>query len=609
MKRVMVLLLIALCAASARTSPGRQAPEKTAPTNQTERNPARQNREGAITGRVIGPDGQPMADARVIALRISERSGSWLSAVVADDGNFKLTGLSPGIYTLQAHAPGYISAETPAENAIHRIGENVTLGLVKGGVITGRVTDEGGEAIVGVSVTCHRLRNPEGRTTGSQFDIIHYGIGGVTDDRGIYRVYGLRPGVYIVSVHSDDGAQIRSDSPTYYPSATRDTAAEINVRGGEEVSSVDIRHRGDLGHIVSGSVSGELESSSSYSSVSVTLRGSEDGRFEARTWTVNTRGFAFYGVPDGAYELIATRGSDDGETSGSARRRVSVKGADVSGVELKLAPRGSIAGRIIIEPSTPPKRCAIKDDPVENQTSGQIQEQTGRRPVVEEIFLIAYRDDPDQRAQMSQFGWHEGYVGPPNEKGEFALKNLEAGRYHITADLPDDGWRIRAINQSVAGTVKQSGGATARAAKSPVDVSRAGVTIKLGEKLSGVEVIVAEDAAKLNGRVVPAKDGTKLPSSLRAHLIPAEAASADDVTRYAETGVRGDGSFEFKHIAPGKYLLHTRQVAEREASDDQRRPIAWDAIERAKLRREAAAAKDGIELKPFQCLKDHVSRR
>src|SRR5262249_18626911 len=162
---------------------------------------------------------------------------------------------------------------------------------------------------------------------------------------------------------------------------------------------------------------------------------------------------------------------------------------------------GSIAGRIVIEPSSTPNKCAIKGDPIENRTSGQIQEQTGHRPNVEEILLIAGRVSADQREQMSRFSRREGVASPPNEKGEFTLKTLEAGRYNIMADLPDGGWRIRAITKSVAGTVKQSGvagvaGAAGEATagpKSPVEVSRDGVTIKPGEKLSGVEVIVVED--------------------------------------------------------------------------------------------------------------------
>jgi hypothetical protein len=467
--------------------------------------------------------------------------------------------------------------------------------------------------MVGVGVRVLHLRGPEGGTTGLR----HGGFEDrfeETDDRGIYRIFGLRPGVYIASIGSGyqgDDSEIRGDSPTYYPSATRDTAAEIDLRGDEEVSGIDIRHRGARGRIVSGSVSGEIESSPS-DSVSVSLRGF-DGGVDADTSISATRGFAFYGVPDGDYELTATLWGDGG-TSSSATRRVSVKGADVNGVELKMAPLGSIAGRVVIEPSIGPESRPVKDDQAEDQTSARIREQSERKHVVEEIFLMAYRDDPDQRAQIPRFSLVDDEPSPPDEKGDFALKSLEAGRYIIAADLPDDGWRVRAITRPNAGTAKPSvrAGGAASTAKSAVDDSRDGFTIKPGEKLSGVEVIVAQDAATLNGRVIsamPASEGAKSTSRLRALLVPAETASADDVIRYAETDVRGDGSFEFKHLAPGKYLLHTRQAAEKEANDDRALPVAWDAAERAKLRREAAAATNEIELKPCQRVKDYVLRR
>jgi hypothetical protein len=272
---------------------------------------------------------------------------------------------------------------------------------------------------------------------------------------------------------------------------------------------------------------------------------------------------------------------------------------DVSGIELKLTPHGSIAGRIMLESSNPPKRCPIITGSAENQASGQVQEHAERESVVEEITLKADRDDPNQRAQRSRFDWF-GYGRPPNEKGEFALKGLEAGRYRITANLPDDGWRIRAIiqaGQSGPGSSKPSTEAagTAGTTRSPVDASRNGMAIKPGEKVSGVEVIVADGAASLSGRVVPAKEGMKLPPWLHAHLIPAEAASADDVIRYAETKVGADGSFEFKHIAPGKYLLHARHVAEKEANDDQchrthNLSFATSYVARAIIRPETEAA-------------------
>src|SRR5262245_45902441 len=370
MKHAMTPMLILLCVALARMTFAQQPPTRTASADQTGR---RLNREDVIKGRVIGPDGQPMADAMVFAYRIGERLGRGHSAMVDDDGNFKSVRHSPTAYVYSARAPGYVFADVPIEDNVHRIGDHVTIRMVKGGVITGRVTDETGEPLVGVAVRPHRLRDPQGNPAISSVESLDLGDG-ITDDRGIYRVFGLRPGVYILSVGGHDyDAQVRNDAPTYYPSATRDTATEINLGACEEVSGVDIRHRGDRGRVVSGVVTGEVESSP-HNSVGITLKGLEGGSFEAMTATDNTRGFVFYGAPDGEYELIAERGNDGGETTSSARRPISVRGADVSGIELKLAPTGSLAGRVAIESPEAPKRCATGGEQAE--TSGQIKEQT-----------------------------------------------------------------------------------------------------------------------------------------------------------------------------------------------------------------------------------------
>lgn len=599
MKQSMLLFL--LLAVFARIVPAQQAPAKTSPADRIDRSPRRQ---GAITGRVIGPDGQPVADAAIVAIRISESPESQHSTICDDDGNFKLKGLRSGAYVLEANSTAYISADFSLGNSIHYIGENLTIGLVKGGVITGRVTDEAGDPMVDVRVSTHLLRDSEGKTANFGSGLFFSQRDGVTDDRGIYRIYGLAPGVYIVSTEGNEEAYwingtsvpARPEAPTYYPSATRDTATEINLSTGEEASGIDIRHRGDLGHIVSGKVSGENESS--LPSHTITVRSRETGGFQAASSLTESRGFVIYGVPDGEFELIATNDYAERETHSSARRRISVKGADLSGIELKLAPQGSIAGRIVLESSAAAKGCAVDNAEAENQTSGGAQEQAMRRPYVEEIILRADRDEPNQ--PISSFEDLES-IHAPNEKGEFVLKGLDAGRYRIYVNLPDDSWYIRAINQS--GGVKPAG-----ASKSAVDISRNGITIKPGEKLSGVEMIIAEDAATLAGRVVSVKGSDKLPARLRAYLIPAEAANADDVIRYAETDVRSDNSFVFKHIAPGKYLIHARKISDNEANDDEVRLAAWDAIERAKLRREAMAAKNEIELRSCAPVKDYVLR-
>jgi hypothetical protein len=180
----------------------------------------------------------------------------------------------------------------------------------------------------------------------------------------------------------------------------------------------------------------------------------------------------------------------------------------------------------------------------------------------------------------------------PENDGSFIAKGLKAGHYRVNANLHDENWYVHAITRA--------------AAPKPIDISRAGFALKQGEKVSGIEMIIAEGAASLNGRVVPSSQDAQLPKRLRAYLIPADTAASDDLLRYAESPVLGDGSFEFKHLAPGRYLLHARQVTEKEAKDNQDHPLAWDAVERAKLRREAAAAKNEIELKPCERVKERV---
>ncbi len=575
MKLAIILLLVFVCASSARFVRAQRV-------NQSDRTPKSSKSEGAITGRVIGADGQPLEDIEVYASRIGAERSSNHSAITGEEGSFKLTGLAPGLYVVGVIVPGFIGAGASTENAIHRIGENLTINLTRGVVISGRVTDETGEPIVRVAVTPQRLRDLEGQKVRPRHDGSF--IGSLTDDRGIYRIYGLLPGIYVVCIGGaddwpSDTAQVKRDAPTYHPSATRDTAAEITVRSGEEVSGIDIRHRAERGHIVRGAVAGETASAKPFNYVGVGLKNLATGWIEASTSTGGSREFAIFGVPDGEFELSAFGDRDGNEPASAIPRRLSVKGADVSGIELKLLYHGSIAGRVAIESSNPLKTCV-------NNAS------------VEEILVRVDRDEPGQRASILSFDRHGNIYGDaPNAQGEFTLGNLPLGRYRILVNLPGEGWYVRAITLPPTG-----------AAKNPVDVSPSGISLKAGEKLSGVEVIVAEGAASLSGRVISPKAGMKLPLRLRAHLIPAEALAADDVLRYAETNVRSDSSFEFKHIAPGKYLLHTREVAEKEPGDREIRPVAWDALERAKLRREAETAKNEIELKPCQRVHDHVLR-
>src|SRR5262249_11217562 len=138
----------------------------------------------------------------------------------------------------------------------YRVGESATLVLIKGGVITGTVTTASGELVVGVRVRAQMIRDGNGQRT-------RYGAAireRTTDDRGVYRLYGLPTGTYLVMAGGGYGysgsTAYNNDSPTYAPSSNRDTAAQITVQAGVETANVEIRYRGEPGHTVSGIASG-----------------------------------------------------------------------------------------------------------------------------------------------------------------------------------------------------------------------------------------------------------------------------------------------------------------------------------------------------------------
>jgi hypothetical protein len=341
--------------------------------------------------------------------------------------------------------------------------------------------------------------------------------------------------------------------------------------------------------VVSGTVTGGGGSPSLNASVSVTLTDAAGGSYYGASNTVRrddgTTGFAINGVPDGAYEIVARRGGYNNEESfASTRRPVVVRGADVGGVELKLLPLGSIAGKFTLEAAPPV--CETK-----------------RKWSLEEA-LLALR--LEARPAGSTPAQSRGVVSGLTEKGEFTVYNLEANRYFLEPRLPNDNWYVKAITAPAATSSPAGARGAAARSSSPADVARSGIALKAGEKIAGLTVAVAGGAAALSGKVDPVREGSRLPARLRVHLVPAEAGAASDVLRYAEAFARSDGSFSLSNIAPGKYWLVARAVPDDEPGDGPPAPAAWDAVERAKLRKEAAAMKVEIELKPCQRVTDQI---
>jgi protocatechuate 3,4-dioxygenase beta subunit len=437
--------------------------------------------------------------------------------------------------------------------------------------------------MVGVDVSATMVRDAEGYSVRDALE----GDPRMTDDRGIYRIYGLRPGSYIVGTSgsmSDAYFSPYADSPmTYHPSSTHDTATEVAVASGAEARGVDIQFRGGPGYVVSGTVI--TTSGAAFSTYAMVSLKNTD--ISAVTGSVNVRpddprkGFMIRGVNNGNYEIVAYSHGDNEIVASSAPRRVTISGADVTGLELRISPLASVSGQLLIEASS--SSCGNKS-----------------KRAMEEIMIYARSDDPSTLAAMATSA--SSFFGSDvviNEKGEFTIHSLRPSRYHFEASLPDENWYTRSITLPAPAAARQP-----HADMNLKDISRAGLEIKSGDKLTGVTVKVAEGAAGLRGKVVAGKEGPSLASRLRVHLAPVDAALANEVLRYAEVLTRNDGSFAFKNLAPGKYWLLARPVPDDEPADRPPRPLSWDSAERARLRMDAEKKKIEVELKPCQRLKD-----
>ncbi|HEX8888850.1 MAG TPA: carboxypeptidase-like regulatory domain-containing protein [Pyrinomonadaceae bacterium] len=557
---------------------------------------------GSITGRITTEDGQPLVYATVYLSRaFLPGLGQQLSVSTDEDGKFQAANLLPGLYSVSAYAPGLISQPntipSTGEARYYRVGDTVNLTLSKGGVITGTVRDANGEPLVAIPVKLVRVRDANGRPVTNGFSAGQFRL---TDDRGIYRLYGLTPGTYLVGAGGATSFFIGSntydsDIPTYYPSSTRDTAAEVSLRGGEEVTNIDIRYRGERGHTISGTITGLSTDSTITYGINLILRQASNNAYELSTF-VSPSGkavFSLQGIADGVYMLTAQQGSSSGNTLASTPRRVVVKGADVTGLELTLAPLGSIAGRATLELLPKKEGC----------------EASARPALLIETLINARRAEKSQADNLLTTLF-AGSASALTDAGEFTIRNLGAGSYRLIPHLPTDFWYVHSI--VLPNTTQRA--ATPSAAKTAETKSAATlslINLKGGENFAGVTVNIAQDGAVVRGRVTAAKEGEgglALPANLKVYLVPMERERAEDLLRYAEVKPNDDGTFGFTNVAPGRYWLIALPFVEDDSPERIARPLAWDADARAKLRRDAEAQNTTVELQPCKSVTDKILR-
>jgi carboxypeptidase family protein len=212
-----------------------------------------------VSGIVITKaDSSPLKGATV-RLWNDEDNEHTIAAKSGADGRFELKNIPAGKYRLRVSRNGYFDAQygqtkpsEPGATFSLRPGQHMTdlvFKLGRAGVISGRIFDEDGEPMAGVSVIVLRNSYQNGR---QELDAVFQSE---SNDLGEFRLYGLSPGRYYVSAQDPAWNHVVGEpefsgetkaggekgySKLYYPNALDPgKASPLTVKEGEEIPSID----------------------------------------------------------------------------------------------------------------------------------------------------------------------------------------------------------------------------------------------------------------------------------------------------------------------------------------------------------------------------------
>jgi hypothetical protein len=401
----------------------------------------------SLSGSIVTDEGTPRPVRRAtVTIFIADDPRSYRSTASDDAGRFTFEGLPAGHFTLTAAKPGHVTSYYGAKRPGSTVGTplaiaqgerraDVTLRLVRGSVITGTVLNEAGRPMPSVTVRAQRVTissngdrtisppTGPGATTG----------GDVTDDRGVYRIFGLSPGDYLVTAQPRFGPVGLGALPTELretttaelqwaerqasggpatagaPAATQaappvpgrpvayatvfhpgtfdiGAAAVLTMAPAQERSGVDLRVAFVATARVEGRVSdgnGQPAAGVMVTVVSKTSSGVENALYfmdvglmsgsNARTGPDGS--FSIPGIQPGQYSVVARPIAGRGEPTPAsaglwATIEIDVDGRDITGLALTLLPGMTVSGRMTFAGAAPPADARVTIRLVAAQPNG-----------------------------------------------------------------------------------------------------------------------------------------------------------------------------------------------------------------------------------------------
>ena len=475
---------------------------------------------GSVSGRVMIKD-KP-APGITVGLRISSNGmpgGKTYRGVTDQDGVYHITSVPAGTYDVIPAALAYVVADGNTQRgknvvvAEDETVEDINFSLVRGGVITGKITDGEGRPLIQQQVSLYRSSD----FAGDQQRQIYPANTQQTDDRGIYRFFGLPAGRYKLASGRGEDTFVAAYNPTrivykqvFYPNETdHNKATVLDVKEASEAKDIDI----SLGTAVQTfSVSGRIvdsERNLPVSNLRFAFQKSAGDRFEMYNASAVTNGqgeFAVDGMIPGKYAAMPFGGQD--QESRMESIWFEVVDRDIAGLTIRMIKASSISGVIVIEP--------------ENQKA---------LAKLAQMQLRGYVTAASGAPSAGNSAW--AAIGPD---GSFRLPGLSPGSVNFWLTSPQLG-----------NTPK--GWAIMRTEHNGVVMPR-GIEIKDGDQLTGVRIIVSYGTASLRG-TVKIENGS-LPEGTRM-FVRMMKQGAQQQLNLSNSIVDARGQFLLEGIPPGFY--------------------------------------------------------
>jgi protocatechuate 3,4-dioxygenase beta subunit len=510
---------------------------------------------GSISG-TVASDTQPSRPLRRAVVTLNAPDNAIARTTVTDDaGRFSFTGLPTGRYAIAASKPGWIGMSHGARRA-GRPGTSlfledaqratVAMRLPRGAVITGVVLDSRGQPVPLVTVRALRygVVNGERRLVGA-------GTTRGPDDRGVYRIYGLPAGEYLVSastrtnpfsdtrpLHLTTDVDVQQAmaaiqmpgpsaidtaserivgfAPTYYPgTASAAQASVIRVAAGEERAGVDFGVMLVPAIRVEGTVvdpDGVPHPGTQVNLVGEDTQGGVFGFDSIRTARVGADGrFQFVDVTPGTYTVAARLGIAQPGTIAQpgpisvlwATSEINVEGQSIAGLSLQMQPGLSVSGALRFDGTSPPLNLtALRVNTQSIGLTGQVT-----------VGTTAAQVAPD---------------------GRFTIASLSPGRYRIDVTPSVAPWVYRSTFLSGQDT-----------RDAPIDIRAS---------LSDVVVTFVDRPSELTGKV-QAPAGAPLPDCYVILFSVDRIAWHPQSRRILSSRPASDGTFVMRNVVPGEYFL------------------------------------------------------